>query len=78
MTAQRKLIVIVCGAMERMCEAEGMCLISVIERFVGIERICEAEWEISESSEGRREVSDMKDRVVELRSVVSSAFVGAS
>lgn len=69
---------IVCGVMERMCEAEGICLISEIGKFVGIEGICEVELEISESSDGRSEVSDMKDRVVELRNVVSSAFVGAS
>lgn len=69
---------IVCGAMERMCVADGICFMSVIGRLDGIEGFWEGELEISESSDGWREVSEMKDRVVELRNVVSSAFVGAS
>lgn len=76
MTAQRRLIVIVCGEMERMCEAGGICLMSVRGRLLG--SCCfVGDLESSDTSEIGRDVSEAKDNVVELRNVVSSTAVGA-
>lgn len=53
MTAQRRLRVIVWGAMERMCVAEGICFRSVRGRLVGSGRAEDA---------GASERSEMEER----------------
>lgn len=73
MTAQRMLRVMVCGAMERMCEADGICLMSVRGRLVDIGRsLVPSGSEISVVVD-RIEVSDANEKVVVvLRRLVSS------
>lgn len=75
MTAHSKLSVTVCGAMDRMCEAEGICLMSVrgilVEMgkmgFTGDSEVCEG-----------IEISEANENAVESSKVVSSILLVAS
>lgn len=66
----------VCGEMERMCEAGGICLTSVKGKLLGSCSLV-GECESSEISEAGRDVSEANENVVVLMNVESSAAVGA-
>jgi hypothetical protein len=76
-TAHNTFRVIVCGAMESMCEAAGICLMSVIGRLGGTG----GPWVLGEREiwdpEDKIDVSEAKEKVVVLRKDVSSISAGA-
>jgi len=75
MTAHSRLSVTVCGAMDKMCEAEGICLMSV--RGILVDKGMLAFTGDSEVCEGI-EISEANENAVESSKVVSSTLLGAS